>query len=613
MLKIAVAQIEVRPGMLKQNLDKVLKNIENAREHGADLIVFPELCITGYTIGDRFNDSYFCEEAHSYNEKIKNASQDIGVIWGNIYYDEFHEQVRGRDGRKLRLNSAFFAYNGNYVTREGAYDAMYVKCLNPDYRVFDESRYFMSAIELQSYGMQIEDDLQPFTFKGYRIGLEICEDLWSGDYAVDVTKAYVKQNCDYIVNISASLWTRNKELGRKKRIKEHAKEMKLPYIVYVNCVGCQNNGKNVMVFDGGSTVYDAEGNEYFELNDSFNEELAVFDGNTHFVTHSDSKLLDALVYGIRKFDEQMFPFHPKWIIGLSGGLDSSVNAALLVRALGNERVIGYNLATKYNSEATKSNARILSERLHIEYRDGFISPVVDATMEVMNTYGYPDSSISALTEENIQARIRGHVLSTFAAINNGVVCNNGNKVEAALGYLTLYGDSIGALCPIGDLLKTDLFELARHLNSEGEIIPKGLLPELEEDMIKWVTPPSAELKNNQVDPMKWYYHDYLIQYLTEFPNYGIERLVKEYEENRLLTHEYLGKWIRYYHLDEPQAFFDDLEWVVNSMNRNVYKRIQLPPNIMVSRGAFGYDLRESQILIPFSSYYYEIKKRCINK
>lgn len=612
MLKIAIAQIEVKPAKLEENIKMIIDNINNAKEMGADLVVFPELCVTGYSIGDRFNDTYFCEEAYSYNEVIKEHSNGIGVIWGNIYYGDFNGISKGRDGRKLRLNAAYFAYDGKYVTRNGNYPDFYVKCLNPDYRMFDESRYFLSAIELQAYGLNINDNMIPFEFKGHKIGLEICEDLWSNDYAVNVTRSYAEAHCNYIVSVSTSLWTKNKELSRKKRILEHAKDIRLPQIIYCNCVGCQNNGKNVMVMDGGSTVYDEYGKELFELNDNFESELKLFVGEKSLVQHSSTKLLDALVYGIKKFDEQMFPFKPKWIIGLSGGLDSSINAALLVKAIGNDRVIGYNLATKYNSDTTKSNARQLAEALEVEYRDGYISPLVDATLDVMHTYGYEDKDISTLTEENIQARIRGHTLSTFAAINNGVVCNNGNKIEAALGYLTLYGDSIGALCPIGDLLKTELFELSLQINKDKEIIPYSLLPNVKGNKIEWEMPPSAELKNNQVDPMKWYYHDYIIQYLCEFPNYGVERLVEMYVKDKLASHEYLSKWITYYHLDNPEEFFKDIEWIVNTMNRNVYKRIQLPPNIIVSRGAFGNDLRESQILIPLSKYYYELKDKCLS-
>ena len=612
MKKVAICQMEVIPGSIQKNVDTIIHYINEAKEKHADIVVFPELCVTGYTIGDRFNDHYFCNEAMEANDTIRDATKDITAIWGNIHYGTFHSIEKGRDGRPLRLNCAFIAKNGKYVERNGLYGYMYVKSLNPDYRIFDESRYFLSAIELNAYGIKQSDNEIPFVVEGEVIGLEICEDLWSGDYSYDITSKYV-ETCNYIFNLSSSLWTKNKEIGRAKRVKMHASHHPLPYLFYVNHVGIQNNGKNVCVYDGGSTVYDANGEAYFELNDEFKEELAFFDGQKKLNETCKDKLKKALVYGIRKFDEQMFPFQPKWIIGLSGGLDSSINVALLVEALGKDRVIGYNLATKYNSNTTKSNAYNEAKVLGIEYRDGFISPLVDATKEVVYNYQYTDEQISSLTEENIQARIRGHVLSTFAAMNNGVICNNGNKVEVALGYLTLYGDSIGAICPIGDLTKKELFDLAHMINEEKEIVPYSLLPEIIDGKIQWIMPPSAELKNAQVDPMKWYYHDALIEYLTTFPNYGIEKFVEQYLQDKLQSNENYAHWITYYGLDDVNEFFKDLEWLLNTINRNVYKRIQLPPNIIVSRGAYGYDLRESQMNLPYSKKYQDLKKQCFEK
>ena len=289
-----------------------------------------------------------------------------------------------------------------------------------------------------------------------------------------------------------------------------------------------------------------------------------------------------------------------------------MNAALFAMAIGPERIRGYNMASRYNSETTINNARRLAEKLGIEIREGSIEKINEATKQVLDEYGYTGEK-SSLTLENIQARVRGHLLSSFASVEKGVIINNGNKVELALGYLTLYGDSIGAFCPLADLTKVDLFSLAHEINDhfKDEVIPYNLLPEIRGDEIVWEMPPSAELKDNQLDPMKWFYHDYIINKLTEYPTARIEDLMESYLDGSIYDTE-LGKWIRYYQLDEPRKFIEDLEWVLNTFNRNVFKRYQVPPVVMVSRGAFGNDFRESQLSCDRSDRYKELREKILN-
>lgn len=268
---------------------------------------------------------------------------------------------------------------------------------------------------------------------------------------------------------------------------------------------------------------------------------------------TEHKLLKALICSLKEFDEQLFDRKVKWIIGLSGGLDSSVNAALLTMALGKERIIGLNMATQYNSTTTIDNAHQLAKRLGIECRDGMIQPLVTASEEVLKQYITQDVTEFAL--ENIQARIRGSVLSCrFISLKMVSIINNGNKVEMALGYCTLYGDTIGCIAPLGDVTKAELFELARSINEtlHEEVIPTNLLPEMVMGELKWQMPPSAELKSNQSDPMKWFYHDYLIQRLCEYPTYQIETLLADYLDGSIMEGEF-GNWLRLYHLEEPAA------------------------------------------------------------
>lgn len=609
-MKIVLGQMNVLAGQMSLNVNKMLDMIEKAKKEKADLIVFPELCVTGYLLADKWMDQNFVETALSYNEVLKKASEGIGIIWGNV---ATFKDILGRDGRHVRCNTAYFAYNNNWVKKENnLFDGRYIKCLNPDYRIFDDSRYFLSALEL-SKRMKLEDVdfTSPFLFEKddhtYRIGLEVCEDLWSQDYQFDPTSQYLNQNVDFIVNISSSPWTRNKEKGREKQILRYAQHDFVPF-VYVNAVGMQNNSKTVCVFDGDSSVYNEKGERIASCNDSFLEECKIIELNeTSLADKCQNKLTKALITAIREFDQQVFQSRFKWIIGLSGGLDSSVNAALLTLSLGKERVIGLNMATRYNSSATIDNAHKLAHALGIECRDGIIQKLVEEQIECLKQY--TQKEISEFAIENIQARIRGSILSAISQIENGVVINNGNKIEGALGYATLYGDTIGCLAPLQDVTKVELFEIARSINEflDKEVIPYNLLPEVENDHIKWETPPSAELKNNQLDPMKWFYHDQIIQILTEYPGYGIEKLMQQYLDKSIYETE-LGKWIRYYGLDDPQKFIEDLEWVLQKFQLGVFKRLQTPPIVMVSRGCFGSDFRENQVSYEKSNTYLALKE-----
>ena len=418
------------------------------------------------------------------------------------------------------------------------------------------------------------------------------------DAFTDPEIRYRQRYVDLIVNLSCSPWTLNKERSRDKRVRQHAASAQGAFVplVYVNACGMQNNGKNVMVFDGDSTIYDEQGERQLSLNDQFEPECRIVGLHEREVLtrQPETKLMRALVSAIREFDKQMFSPKMKWIVGLSGGLDSSITSALLVYALGAQRVVGYNMASRYNSLTTKNNAKALAERLGILIREGSIEKIVDATVDTLQDYGYPQAEGLAL--ENIQARLRGHLLSSFASMEGGVIVNNGNKVEAALGYCTLYGDAIGALSPIADCTKVQLFDLAKQINAAfgREIIPANLLPEMDGDRLIWEFPPSAELKDDQRDPMKWFYHDWLINQLTEYPGGRVEEIMDDYLQGRLQTSE-IGRWLRYYGLDEPQAFVQDLEWVLRTMQGAVFKRIQFPPLILISRGAFGSDVREAQM------------------
>ena len=386
-------------------------------------------------------------------------------------------------------------------------------------------------------------------------------------------------SCDFAVLCDTAPWT----LSGKAALSQ------APAVptVWLRPVGMRNEGKKVLAYDGGTIVLDARGGTVAILRDDFEEDLVVvqFAERGAIQEPCADKLLAGLVKTMRRFDEHVLPWSPKWVIGLSGGLDSSIVAVLLTLAFGPDRVVGYNLSTRFNSDATKSNAAALADSLGITLKNGSIEALVEATGATLSSYGYPDGAMDGLVLENVQARVRGHMLSTFAAVEGGVVVNNGNRVECALGYATLYGDAIGALAPIGDLTKTRLFELAQAINGSkgGAVIPENLLPRLTESGYEWETPPSAELAEGQRDPMKWFYHDWLVEQLLDGSSVedGACSVMERYLDDGLSGTE-AGKWVGFYGLDDAHAFMDDLSWVLRSVRNAAFKRIQSPPVITIA-------------------------------
>lgn len=600
-MKIAIAQLNIRSGQIDYNLANIKNMVDNAVQNKADIIVFPEMAVGGYLLSDLYLQESYVKALLDANELIKSYSKDIGIIWGNISH--ISESKANRDGRFNRFNTAFFAYKGEWVKKENnLLNGHYFKHCLPDYRFFDDSRYFKSGYDYAlENNILLNDSINPFIFtkdnQTTRIGLEVCEDLWSKDYSVDPSDIYINHGVDFIINISSSPWTLNKELSREKRILEHVKKQgdKMVPIIYVNACGMQNNGKNVLVFDGDSTIYRKDGTVLASCKDDFKEDCQVFDLNLSYPSHETSnKLLNSLICAIYEFDKQVLPFKPKWIIGLSGGIDSSVNAALLCLALGNDRVIGYNMASRYNQAQTKNIAYETAQKLNIEYYAGSIEQLVQATEKTLIEYQIDPKE--GLAYENIQARLRGHLLSSFASYKGGVICNNGNKVECALGYATLYGDTIGALSPLGDCTKMQVFDLALAINQlyQQDVIDPVLIPKFKNNTIEFDLAPSAELRSNQVDPMKWVYHDWLVQYFIQYPSHNMIDWLKTYLTGDWKKTE-VADWMVYYGLDNPKNFIEDIRWFMKSWHSAIFKRIQFPPIVTISRGSFGYDYRESQI------------------
>lgn len=539
-MRVVIVSMNVKQGKCEENFRFMEEQIKRAIDEQAEMIVFPQNAISGYFLGDKWLDASWCIYVDSYNKRLVELSDEIAIVWGNIKYRN-----------KRRFNAAFFAYQGRTHMR--------VK-KNEHHASMDDARYFEES--------EINGAIE---YKGYVLALNFHKET---------------QLADMNINLDAHPYDMDEEVTCKGNM------------IYVNAVGMQNTGKSVMVMQGGcyvrnhkKTIYQSPFFEcaYQMIDIEEDQELQI----------QQPRLLDALRCGIREFDAQIFGGHIPWVVGLSGGLDSSVTCAILAYSLGSERIYGFNMATKHNRDITKQNAAQEAKALGIHYQEGNIQSFIDASKDVfMQAFGYDTKE--SLVNENIQARARGYLLCGFAGILGGVIVNNANKVESALGYCTLYGDSVGAISLIGDLTKVQLFTLAKELNAlyGQSIIPACLLPDIQGDTITWEMAPSAELKDGQLDPMKWFYHDYLIEHVGN--DISIISFLKQYREGTIWDSE-IGSWMRYYGLDNPAAFLKDFDWFLNTIEKNAFKRYQMPPLLSLHTHTFANTL-ESQMKFDHNMY-----------
>jgi NAD+ synthase (glutamine-hydrolysing) len=529
-MKIGLAQLNIHVGNFKANTEKVIHALHMAEAQGAELVVYSELSICGYPSRDFLEfDDYIhkCEEAiHEIATHTANTAVLIGAPQRNPH----------PEGKDL-YNAAWFLYQGQvqHVTR---------KTLLPTYDIFDEARYF-----------EANTTFELFEFKGKKLAITICEDIWNvGNdnplYTTCPMDELIKRKPDLMLNLSASPFSYIQHTERMNVIRANCLRYSLP-MVYVNQVGAQTE----LIFDGGSVVVDEKGNTVEQL-EFFEEEVRVIDTDTMQpqakINHEAVSLIhDALVLGIRDYFAKLG--FKKAILGLSGGIDSALVLCLAVEALGQDNVLSVLLPSDFSSSHSVDDSLQLVKNLSSPHEIIPIEGPFQSYLSTLKPY-FKELSFN-IAEENLQARVRGTLLMAMSNKFGYILLNTTNKSEAAVGYGTLYGDMCGGLAVIGDVYKTQVYQLARYINRNGEVIPENILTKA----------PSAELRPGQKDS-------------DSLPDYDLlDQLLYQYVEQRQGPKELVARGFE-------QALVDR---VLRMVNMNEWKRFQAPPILRVSPKAFG--------------------------
>lgn len=519
--------------ILKATQKKIIEHINLAKADGADLVVFAELAVCGYPPRDFLEFEEFISLCEDAGREIAEHCTGIACIVG---LPVRNEELAGKD-----------LYNAAYFIEDKQIKSIARKALLPNYDVFDEYRYFEPAREFAC-----------IDFKGVKIALTICEDLWNINnnplYVSNPMDALIKENPDVMINIAASPFSYQHDDERRIVLADNAKKYNLP-LLYVNQVGAQTE----IIFDGGSMVFDQQGNMLDEM-DYFKEQLKTYtlvggaiEGKptAHKPMSDIAQIHDALVMGIK--DYFVKSGFSKAVLGLSGGIDSAIVCALACRALGPENVMAVLMPSKYSSDHSIKDALDLVANFGCKHEIISIAAAADAFDSMMAGAfkGLPFN----LTEENIQARSRGIVVMAMSNKFGYILLNTSNKSECAVGYGTLYGDMCGAIGVIGDVYKTQIYELAHYINKDGEVIPENTI----------VKPPSAELRPGQKDSDSLPDYDTLDTILFQFIE--LKKTSKD-----IIAMGYEETLVRR---------------IIKMVNGAEFKRYQTPPILRVSPKAFG--------------------------
>lgn len=532
-MKIAIAQLNVLIGDFEGNVHKMLQSVADAKAQGADIICFSELSTCGYPPRDFLEFDDFIKLAEEAISKLAAAAEGIAIVVGS---PSKNPVIEGKD-----------LFNSCYFLADGAIQQVQHKALLPTYDVFDEYRYFEPATEFKVV-----------EYKGKRIALTVCEDIWNiGNenplYTICPLDELMPQEPDFILNVSASPFSYKQAESRIHVVRSNVERYGIP-MFYVNHAGAQTE----LIFDGGSLVMSANGKIHDEL-PYFEECLRVYEleevlkGEQHKEQEKNKMALihDAIVLGVKDYFGKLG--FKKAILGLSGGIDSAVTAVLAARALGTENVRVVLMPSHFSSDHSVNDAKELAENLGLQYDVIAIKEVYDSYMQLLNPQF--EGLAFNVTEENLQARIRGMILMAMSNKFGNIVLNTSNKSEAAVGYGTLYGDMCGGLSVIGDVYKTEVFELARYINKDGEVIPENTITK----------PPSAELRPNQKDS-------------DSLPDYAIlDEILYQYIEQQQGPQEIIA-------MGFEEAI---VRRALRLVNINEFKRYQTAPVIRVSPKAFG--------------------------
>lgn len=628
MLRIALGQMEVIPGRPDLNCRTMLDMIEEARAQKAEIIIFPEMALPGYLLGDTWEQQAFLRDCEEYGRIIVAASRGICVLFGNVGVDW---NKTGDDGRVRKYNAFFIAQDGRLRGGENYPYPFRIKTLQPNYREFDDTRHFYSLRKLAlEMGKAVEELLLPVDIEmagePIKLGCILCEDGWSEEYAMQpVTAIHRNGPVNLYINISASPFTLGKNNKRNRVFSKQVAAAGVP-LIYVNNVGIQNNGKTVYTFDGCSTTYDAAG-EIIDCCPPFSAELKIVELDLATRTRKRpvvavpddrdiASIYKALHYGVSKFLSAIGI--KKVVIGVSGGIDSAVSASLYSTVLEPENVLLVNMPSVFNSQTTRDLSTRLAKNLGCRYTIMPIQEVFEYTAKQIGqtpVINLKDNSefnltVSPFVSENIQARDRSaRILAGVAAAFGGGFTCNANKSEMTVGYTTLYGDLAGFLAALADLWKHQVYELALYLNEHiysKEVIPRKII-----DLV-----PSAELSFEQDvdqgkgDPLVYPYHDYLFRAFMERWNRATpEDILTWYAKGVLEEQIGCRPGLVAQLFTGPAGFIDDLErWWKLYCGMGVAKRIQAPPVLAVSRRAYGFDHREAQNQIHFTAGYLKLKR-----
>ena len=551
-IRIAGAQKSFPVGAIQKNKQTILDCFEAAEEKEADILIFPELALTGYPPEDLLLRESFVGKNFAVLEELAEFSSSTSGVVGFV-----DRNLDDNNTDKQKRNIA----NAAAIIQNGDVKGIYHKCFLPNYSVFDEARYFAKG----------NNPGNVFWYEDVGIGISICEDIWIEE---GPSLQQVENGASLIININASPYDQNKTDLRKELVVNQAKKLGVP-IIYLNMVG----GQDELVFDGGSFVVDGKGEILYQAQ-QFEEEIFYIELDLEVKEQTKGPILEirqkgseldplqsaqllskneslysALKLGL--FDYVSKNNFEKVLVGLSGGIDSALTASIAVDALGSDNVIGVALPSKYNTEESLVDARLLAENLDIEFKVIEIEEIVNIFRNTLKES--VNDELGQITDENIQSRVRGNILMALSNQTGAMVVSTGNKSEMAVGYSTLYGDLAGGFALLKDLYKTEVYNLANFRNSISSVIPQNTIDK----------EPSAELRPDQFDK-------------DSLPEYELlDEILRMYIEEDSSSEKIISKGI------DENIVYD----VLSKVDRNEYKRKQVAPGVKLTEKAFGKDRR----------------------